>query len=223
MVITLYFVSMRIYEPPPTKFLPVLRYPILTPLYDMILIISGLGASFKKRILEKIKIKPTETIILDVGCGTGTLLKVLHDKLSKKTLIGIDPDPLNIKHIEQSNFAKTANLKLFIGYAEKLPVNDTSVDMCISILTFHHLTTNQKQEAFNEVMRVLKTGDRFILVDWGILRFSFLRWFLFFEKAELIKDNISGRIPEIAKQSGFELIYCERVKFSGIWLWEFKK
>ena len=52
---------------------PALGKDWLTPFFDMLLAVVGLGDSFKERVLEKARIQPNEHV-LDVGCGTAPLV-----------------------------------------------------------------------------------------------------------------------------------------------------
>lgn len=63
--------------------------------------------------------------------------------------------------------------------AEKLPFPKASMDVVISSLFFHHLTTNQKREALEEICRVLRPGGTLHVADWGkpsnfLMRLTFL-------------------------------------------------
>lgn len=52
---------------------PALGKDWLTPFFDLLLAVVGLGDAFKERVLEKACMQPNEHV-LDVGCGTATLL-----------------------------------------------------------------------------------------------------------------------------------------------------
>ena len=65
----------------------------------------------------------------------------------------------------------TPNATFFSGMAEALPLQDASVDLALSTISFHHW---QDQAAgIREIARVLRPGGHFLLVDM-----SFPDWLL---------------------------------------------
>ena len=100
--------------------------------------------------------------ILDVGCGTGRLLRRAYRYWPEAQLIGVDPANGMIE------WAKllTPNATFFTGMGEALPLQDASVDLALSTTSFHHW---QDQAAgIREIARVLRPGGYFILVDVSI-------------------------------------------------------
>ena len=97
--------------------------------------------------------------ILDVGCGTGKLLRRATTYWPEAHLIGIDPANGMIEMAKRL----TPNATFSTGMAEALPLQDTSVDLALSTTSFHHW---QDQAAgIREIARVLRPGGCFILVD----------------------------------------------------------
>lgn len=100
--------------------------------------------------------------ILDIGCGTGYLLRQLaHRYPSAETLSGVDPAEGMIKVAE----AMTSDLRLNFttGMAEQLPYEDASFDLVISTTSFDHW--HDQQAGVNECARVLRPGGQLILCD----------------------------------------------------------
>ena len=97
--------------------------------------------------------------ILDVGCGTGKLLRRANTYWPEAQLIGVDPANGMIEMAKRL----TPNATFFTGMAEALPLQDASVDLALSTTSFHHW---QNQVAgIREIARVLRPGGYFILVD----------------------------------------------------------
>ena len=97
--------------------------------------------------------------VLDVGCGTGRLLRRAYRYWPEAQLIGVDPAQ---GMIEQAKLL-TPNATFYTAMAETLPLQDNSVDLAISTISFHHW---QDQAAgIREITRVLRPGGYFMLVD----------------------------------------------------------
>ncbi|SFD23618.1 class I SAM-dependent methyltransferase [Clostridium uliginosum] len=101
--------------------------------------------------------------ILDVGCGTGTVLSILSKKDSI-CLAGIDlsKDMLNIARQKLNK-----NVELKIGDSEQLPWYNDIFDAIICTDSFHHYPEPEK--VLSEMARVLKDKGHLVIGDpWMI-------------------------------------------------------
>ncbi|MGZ3617262.1 MAG: class I SAM-dependent methyltransferase [Ktedonobacteraceae bacterium] len=97
--------------------------------------------------------------VLDVGCGTGRLLRRAYRYWPEAQLIGVDPADGMIERAK----LLTPNATFYTSMAESLPLQDNSVDLALSTTSFHHW---QDQAAgIREIARVLRPGGIFMLVD----------------------------------------------------------
>jgi ubiquinone/menaquinone biosynthesis C-methylase UbiE len=97
--------------------------------------------------------------VLDVGCGTGKLLRRATTYWPEAQLIGVDPANGMIEMAKRL----TPNATFSTGMAEALPLQDASVELALSTSSFHHW---QDQAAgIREIARVLRPGGYFLLVD----------------------------------------------------------
>ena len=100
--------------------------------------------------------------VLDIGCGTGKLLRRASTYWPQAQLIGVDPANGMIEMAKRL----APNATFFTGMAEALPLEDASVDLALSTTSFHHW---QDQAAgIREIARVLRPGGYFILVDVSV-------------------------------------------------------
>ncbi len=100
--------------------------------------------------------------ILDVGCGTGKLLKSAEARFPGAKLVGVDAAIEMVKYAEMSNPAGTIHFQQ--AMAEELPFPNASFDLVFSTMTFHHWSNQTKGIA--EVARVLTPGGRWLLADF---------------------------------------------------------
>lgn len=76
----------------PPKFIPALRFKILTPLFDPFLQLTIRELTIKRRLVEQMGIEEG-CRILDIGCGTATLTILIKRTYPNAEIIGIDIDP----------------------------------------------------------------------------------------------------------------------------------
>jgi len=100
--------------------------------------------------------------VLDVGCGTGYLLRLLAGRCPQATeLAGIDPAPSMIKAAEQA--AGGRRLRFTVGAAEALPYPDAAFDLVVSTTSFDHWA--DQRAGLGECARVLAPGGHLVLAD----------------------------------------------------------
>lgn len=104
---------------------------------------------------------PAPASVLDVGCGTGRLLRAAAVRWPAARLLGVDPAEGMVEVARRL----TPGAEIQRGLAESLPLPDASVDLVVSTLSFHHW--GDQAEALREIARVLRLGGHFILVDFA--------------------------------------------------------
>ncbi|HXZ98376.1 MAG TPA: class I SAM-dependent methyltransferase [Candidatus Acidoferrum sp.] len=121
----------------------------------------------QRAVLGLVESEANPESILDVGCGTGRLLRKAGERWPNSRLIGVDPAE---GMIEKARLLMP-NATFYVGMAESLPLPDASVDLAFSTASFHHW--RDKVQGVCEVRRVLRPGGRFFLADiWPPLGLS---------------------------------------------------
>lgn len=120
-----------------------------------------------KRAVEKTLLREIESndlrefSVLDVGCGSGELLRIIAEFAARSnrdaSLIGVDLNSISSDTTRDASsaFSEIASVQ---GDAMHLPLADDSVDYAISSLFFHHLTDDQIVVALKEMSRVARRG-----------------------------------------------------------------
>lgn len=97
--------------------------------------------------------------ILDVGCAKGFML---YD--FQRLIPGISIQGIDISEYAIENAKKEVKEFLQVADARRLPFEDNSFDLVISITTLHNFDEEDMEIALKEIMRVTKK-DAFITLD----------------------------------------------------------
>jgi ubiquinone/menaquinone biosynthesis C-methylase UbiE len=124
----------------------------------------------QKRVLDLAGSLPESSTVLDVGCGTGRLLRAAAERWPKAQLFGVDPAAKMIEVARKLN----PHALFHVAPADAIPLPDGSVSIAFTTLSFHHWA--DQLAGVKEVCRVLRPGGRFILAD--VCLPDLLRWLL---------------------------------------------
>lgn len=97
---------------------------------------------------------------LDLGCGTGEMMKQILQTDNCKELYGID---LSEEMLAVAKSKLPDQVKLLLGDSESLPFPDNFFDVVYCNDSFHHYPA--PRNVLNEVQRVLKPGGTFLMGD----------------------------------------------------------
>jgi ubiquinone/menaquinone biosynthesis C-methylase UbiE len=100
--------------------------------------------------------------VLDVGSGTGLLLRLLAPRLPEaQELVGIDA--ASGMTAVANSMANDSRLRFCVGLAESLPYPDDSFDLVVSVTSFDHW--DNQGAGLRECARVLASNGRLVLTD----------------------------------------------------------
>ena len=157
--------------------------------YDLMNDFMSLGVHriWKKNLINLMNPSKNKKLI-DVACGTGDLGKIFLDSTNKNgEIFCVDPNKEMInKGKKKLNNYK--NIKWIISPAENLPLKDNSCDYYT--ISFGLRNTRNLDKSLAEAYRVLKTGGRFLCLEFSKIQNSNLNF---------IYKNYSKLIPLIGK------------------------
>ena len=99
--------------------------------------------------------------ILDVGCGTGDMLRRFSGERAAR-LVGLDQSEGMLAKARELS-AEEDKIAYLAGSAESLPFDDAEFDIVTSCIAFHHFP--DPDTAVSEMYRVLKPGGRLFVCD----------------------------------------------------------
>jgi ubiquinone/menaquinone biosynthesis C-methylase UbiE len=191
------------------EFLPAAGRDVFLPLYDPMVSFMG-AARAREELIKQANIQPNQRV-LDLGCGTGTLVVLLQRKYPAAEIAGVDPDPKALQRAQKKVRRAGVAVQLDEGFADELPYEAGTFDRVLSSFMLHHLEEPEREMTLREVLRVLKPAGTFHLLDFaggedkapgrlGRLVNSHAR----------LEDNSQQRILQLMRRAGFT--NAEKVK-----------
>jgi len=117
---------------------------------------------------------PPDRVWLDVGCGTGSLTKLILEKYEPKKIISIDSSNEFISYSKQSII--NSNVHFQVGMAEELEIESNSVDAVVSGIMLNFVP--QPKAVIAEMIRVAKPGGAIGIFVWDYSKgMEMLRYF----------------------------------------------
>tara|TARA_R110002049_G_scaffold248090_1_gene422582 strand:+ start:428 stop:1075 length:648 start_codon:yes stop_codon:yes gene_type:complete len=200
------------------SYIPALAYRSLTGLYDPLVRITTRERRFKAALLQQARLRAGQQV-LDLACGTATLTIAAKRMQPRADITGADGDPDILTRARVKAAKAEAELKFDESLSQHLPYADSSFDVVLSSLFFHHLDRENKLATLSEVWRVLKPGAELHIADWGKAANPLMRvLFLIVQMLDgfaTTTDNVAGRLPEFLRASGFKEVE-ETQRFSTV-------
>jgi ubiquinone/menaquinone biosynthesis C-methylase UbiE len=148
-------------------------------LYDLQVevLFNGTADPMRRRILAPLKqhlsamepatkTTPQPLKVLDIACGTGNSLKLIHQAMPKVALYGVDLSPAYLRKAHD-NLADIKGIpaQLVQANGENLPFVDAFFEATTSTFLFHELPPDARQNVINEAFRVTQPGGIFVICD----------------------------------------------------------
>ena len=158
--------------------------------------------------------------ILDVGCGTGTLLRIAASELAGSLqLYGVDAANEMVAYARRKAEAKGVPMELQVASANHLPYADSSFDVVFCTFVIHHLQAKSAPVALHEIRRVLRPGGRLVVADFCKPRIRLsLPWLLHAARHRIPRQRDLLDLNQLSS-AGFESVQCHRTWTGAIGAW----
>jgi SAM-dependent methyltransferase len=126
------------------------------------------GYATNRIAVEALELEP-DSVVVDVGCGTGSALRHAASAVTEGSLIGVDPVPRMIELAQEqtASHPAAARIEFRLGPAEDLPVGDAAADVVLAFDSFDHWQDTAR--GFGEIRRILRPAGRLVVVrDAGV-------------------------------------------------------
>jgi SAM-dependent methyltransferase len=104
-------------------------------------------------MLERL-VPPSGRDVVDVGCGGGALVRALTERGARVTGVEISESQLATAREQDS----ASGARYLVGRAERLPLDDASVDIVVFMRSLHHVPVSDLGAALAEARRVIRPG-----------------------------------------------------------------
>lgn len=176
--------------------------------YDALVVLLARASRWRKILIRQVDPRPGD-VIADVGCGTGTQLKLLARTSPSLTLIGIDPDSAILEYARRKVTGVGALIELKHGYARDVQrlLDGRLVNKILSSLVFHQVPLEEKRAGLAAMHEALIPGGTLHVVDYGLQRTQLMRkLFRIVQKGdgfENTEPNALGVLPQLMVAVGF--------------------
>lgn len=190
-----------------TDYVPVLRYRVLTPLYDAAIAMLTREKRWRSAVLSSLDPKLGEKIV-DIGCGTGSLLGLIQSRGPAALLFGVDPDPEIVARAKKK-LGADSDITLINEMGDVLDdhFEAGSVDAVVITLVLHQVPLHGKDAIIRAAFRVLKPNGKLIIGDYGIqpnwLMKQCFKIIQNLDGYDLTQPNADGVLPDLASKAGF--------------------
>jgi ubiquinone/menaquinone biosynthesis C-methylase UbiE len=207
------------------RYVPAAGRAWLTRVYDPVMALTMRERAFRPALVSAVLSDGRPRVVVDVGCGTGTLITQLAAADRSLRIIGVDGDQQVLARAREKAAAADAatigdRVEFRKGLADKLPFDDGSVDAVVMSLLLHHLAPDAKLRALREAHRVSRPEGRLIVADWGRPRDPLTRAGFFalqvIDGFANTRDHAAGRLPDLITQAGFSAASVEQ-RWRTVW------
>jgi ubiquinone/menaquinone biosynthesis C-methylase UbiE len=192
--------------PSDEPFISALRFRALTRAYDALLSLTLDEAHHKRALVEQSTIAAGHAV-LDLGCGTGTLTRMIKRAHPDAAVTGLDPDPEALGIARRKAAEAGLDVTFAQGSATEPPFARPSFDRVLSSLMFHHLVREQKQRALSAAWSLLRPGGELHVADWGRPRGPLMTLASLpvrvLDGLAPTRDNVRGNLPALLREAGF--------------------
>jgi 2-polyprenyl-3-methyl-5-hydroxy-6-metoxy-1,4-benzoquinol methylase len=142
---------------------------------------------------------PSGSRVLELGCGTGWLVRELAGRLPHLEFTGLDPDPTYVRFAQQR--AAHGNERYVEGTAEALPASEERFAVVLSNDVLHHVAS--LAETFKSASAAARPGTEWLAIEPNYLNpYTFARQQFTFDE----RNFFPRQAVRAGRASGWRLV-----------------
>ncbi|HZV68724.1 MAG TPA: methyltransferase domain-containing protein [Saprospiraceae bacterium] len=128
--------------------------------------------AMNQQVFDHLHLTEQDLIVYDLGCGLAAPCRSFAKRFPNKNIKGVTIVPWQVEKANEINRVRKGaeNIEMVLGDYTQLPFTENSADGVYALESCCHCEGLDKGAFVKEMMRVLKPGRRFVIVDGFIKR-----------------------------------------------------
>jgi 2-polyprenyl-3-methyl-5-hydroxy-6-metoxy-1,4-benzoquinol methylase len=187
---------------------PVLVDPGLSPLHGAAHAFMTCERTWQRALVREIDPQPRD-VILDAGCGNGTLAILLKQACPSASVHGTDSDPILLTRAETRARDAGVIVHFSHGFSEGMAASAVSIrpNKLVTCMALHALPEPDKHAFLRSAFAAVEGGGQLYVADYGEQKSPLMR--LAFSHVQVIdgsertRSHAEGRLPSLIAEAGF--------------------
>lgn len=176
----------------------------LAPFYN---IPVALLSPIRKRIV-KMSEAEKDSVVIDIGCGTGKQAYAFADKAEKVVAVDLNRKMLDIA--KKNN--RHSNIEFSLQDATNLPYDDNTYDIAIISMVLHDMPFSIIDKTIKEAIRITKNNGKVVILEYGVPKNKFIA----FWATSFIKLYESPYYKKFIKMNFYDYLKANNLKIKEI-------